>query len=84
MAERQYLTQLGKPAPNKAFNGLKALTRLYEVSESSVNWAMNGRYPVRGAVLLAVASWMLGIREPVNRSTRLNGRKFLTRGRGRA
>jgi hypothetical protein len=59
-----------------------AFARLYRINESSVNWAMNGRYPVRGAVLMAVASWMLGVREPIDGRTRLNARAYLKSTRG--
>jgi hypothetical protein len=32
MADREYLTQLGTPAVDKAFNGLRTITRLYNVN----------------------------------------------------
>lgn len=32
MADREYLTQLGTPAVDKAFNGLRTITRLYSVN----------------------------------------------------
>ena len=63
----------------EAFGSETAFAKAFKVNSSSVNWAMNGRYPVRGAVLMAVVSWMLGVNEPIDGRTRLNARAYLRR-----
>lgn len=39
MADRQYLTQAGRPTIEKAFNGLRAITRTYDVNASGTTQA---------------------------------------------